>query len=60
MYSNGEDKRTYHPVNSCLQDIARNLQTVMDGPKPWEMYLKEGLHHLQVSIDKQIKKKLRS
>lgn len=50
VYSSGDEKRTYHPVNSCLQDIARNLQIVGDGPKPWETYLKEGLRHLQVCL----------
>lgn len=48
VYSNGEEQRTYYPVNACLQDIGRNLQSAIK--KPWEMYLKEGLMHLQVRL----------
>ncbi|KAJ6637543.1 hypothetical protein Bhyg_10274 [Pseudolycoriella hygida] len=45
VYSNGDEQRTYHPVNGCLQEIGKNLQSAIK--KPWEMYLKEGLMHLQ-------------
>lgn len=46
VYSNGDEQRTYHPVNGCLQEIGKNLQSAIK--KPWEIYLKEGLMHLQV------------
>ncbi|XP_037028518.1 uncharacterized protein LOC119068835 isoform X4 [Bradysia coprophila] len=45
VYSNGEEQRTYHPVNACLQEIGKHLQSAIK--KPWETYLKEGLMHLQ-------------
>lgn len=47
VYSNGEEQRTYHPVNGCLQEIGKHLQSAIK--KPWEIYLKEGLTHLQVA-----------
>lgn len=54
MYSNGDEQRTYHPINSCLQDIARGLKSTIsttDGIKPWEVYLREGLTHLQARTE---------
>lgn len=54
VYSSGDEQRTYHPINSCLQDIARGLKSTMsttDGIKPWEVYLREGLTHLQARTD---------
>lgn len=55
VYSNGGDEqRTYHPINSCLQDIARGLKSTIssaDGIKPWEVYLREGLSHLQARTE---------
>lgn len=53
-YSSGDDRRTYHPVNACLQDIARGLNAIADdaddssaaGRRPWETYLADGLAHL--------------
>lgn len=47
VYSNGDEQRTYYPVNGCLQEIGKNLQSATK--KPWEIYLKEGLMHLQVN-----------
>lgn len=48
VYSNGEERRTYHPRNNCLQEIARHLHASSE--RPWEIYIEEGLHHLQVII----------
>lgn len=50
MYNNGEDQETrrYFPVNPCLIEIAKNLQTATEGKRPWETYIHEGLQHLQV------------
>lgn len=50
VYSNGEEFKTYYPVNSCLQDIAKSLQAQVNG-KPWESYFTEGLVHLKEKID---------
>lgn len=47
IYNNGEELRTYYPVNNSLQELARNLQAQLEGKKPWERYMAEGLHHLQ-------------
>lgn len=49
--SNGEDFRTYFPVNPCLQEIAKSLQTHVDAKKPWETYYNEGLKHLKDKIE---------
>lgn len=55
VYNSGDELRTYHPVNSCLQDIARGLNATTtlsaDGIKPWEVYLREGLAHLQARTE---------
>ena len=51
VYSTGEDRRTYQPVNSCLQDIAKSLAAVAESKKPWEGYLAEGLQHLQARTE---------
>ncbi|XP_070506117.1 uncharacterized protein [Chironomus tepperi] len=50
VYSNEEELKTYYPVNSCLQDIAKSLQAQING-KPWETYFEEGLGHLKGKID---------
>jgi hypothetical protein len=51
VYSNGEEFKTYYPVNSCLQDIAKTLVGHIDGQKPWEQYFEEGLAHLKGKIE---------
>lgn len=51
VYSNGEDYKTYFPVNSCLQSIAKSLQAQFDGKKPWETYYEEGLYSLKEKIE---------
>lgn len=54
-YSSGDDRRTYHPVNACLQDIARGLSALVeastDAARPWETYLNDGLAHLQARTE---------
>lgn len=51
VYSNGDDLKTYYPMNSCLQDIAKSIQAQSDGKRPWETYLNEGLVHLKDKIE---------
>lgn len=51
VYSDGEEFKTYFPVNACLQDIAKSLQLQVDGKKPWESYFEEGLIHLKEKIE---------
>lgn len=50
FYTSGDDDgtRRYYPANPCLQEIAKNLQTAIEGKRPWESYISEGLKHLQV------------
>lgn len=47
MYNCGDEQRIYYPKNTCLQKIASNLQSAIEGKRPWEHYLKDGLRHLQ-------------
>lgn len=51
VYSNGEDVKTFYPLNPSLQEIAKSLQTHADGKKPWETYYNEGLMHLKDKIE---------
>lgn len=52
VYSTGEEFKTFYPVNSCLQEIAKSLQVAqIDGKKPWETYYMEGLVHLKEKVD---------
>lgn len=46
VYKTGEDVKTYFPINDSLQQIAEGLQANMEVKRPWETYLKEGLHLL--------------
>ncbi|XP_031628034.1 uncharacterized protein LOC116343880 isoform X2 [Contarinia nasturtii] len=48
FYNGGDEQgtRRYYPVNACLQEISKNLLHV-SGKRPWDEYIKEGLHHLQ-------------
>ncbi|KAG5684642.1 hypothetical protein PVAND_013862 [Polypedilum vanderplanki] len=51
VYSDGEEFKTFYPVNPCLQEIAKSLQGPIDGKKPWESYFEEGLIHLKEKIE---------
>lgn len=52
VYSTGEEFKTFFPINSCLQGIAKSLQSSqVDGKKPWETYYTEGLVHLKQKVD---------
>ncbi|CRL04253.1 CLUMA_CG017354, isoform A [Clunio marinus] len=51
VYSNGEEFKTYFPVNSCLQEIAKSLQTHAEAKRPWEAYYDEGILHLKDRIE---------
>lgn len=51
VYKGGDDLKTYFPVNSCLQEIAKSLQAHVENKKPWETYFNEGLSHLKDKIE---------
>lgn len=51
VFSNGEEFKTYFPVNPCLQGIAKSLEVHAEGKKPWETYFNEGLTHLKDKIE---------
>jgi nucleoside phosphorylase len=51
VYSNGEEEKTFYPVNSCLQDISKSLQAQFNNKKPWETYFEEGLVHLKEKVE---------
>ena len=51
VYHSGEEQKIYFPVNPCLQEISKSLQASLDGKKPWEEYLSDGLLHLKDKIE---------
>lgn len=51
VFNNGEELKKYFPINPCLQDIAKSLQSHANAKKPWESYFEEGLIHLKEKID---------
>lgn len=53
FYNGGDEQETrrYYPVNSCLQEIAKNLLNASEGKRPWDGYITEGLKHLQARLE---------
>lgn len=51
VYSSAEECKKYFPVNPCLQEIAKSLQSHIEAKKPWETYFNEGLTHLKDKIE---------
>lgn len=51
IYSSSGESKIYYPVNSSLQEIAKQLQAQPDGKKVWEEYLQDGLAHLEKRVD---------
>jgi hypothetical protein len=53
IYNGGDELKKYYPKNAYLQDIAKALSNAQrsEGRKPWEVYMEEGLRHLQDKTD---------